>query len=55
MWIMYVVWAFNAPTESRVAAYALEHQCRADLAVVAKDTRIVKSKCEYRPDGAFRY
>jgi len=55
MWIMYVVWAFNAPTESRIAAYALEAQCRADLAVVAKDTRIVKAKCEYRSDSAFRY
>jgi hypothetical protein len=54
MWILYVVWAFSAPDESRIGAYPSESQCQADRAVVAKDDRIVKSKCEYRPDGAFR-
>jgi hypothetical protein len=50
MWVLYVVWAFSAPLESRTGSYALKSQCEAERVVIARDSRVKKATCVLRTD-----
>jgi hypothetical protein len=50
MWVLYVVWAFSAPLESRTGAYATKSQCDAERMVIAQDSRVKKATCILRRD-----
>jgi hypothetical protein len=51
MWVLYVVWAFSAPLESRTGSYALKSQCEEERVVIARDSRVKKATCVWRTDS----
>lgn len=51
MWVLYVVWAFSAPLESRTGAYATKSQCEAERVVIAKDSRVKIAACVLKTDS----
>ncbi len=55
MWVLYVVWAFSAPEESRVAVYADRAECMSVVASLKLDHRVERSRCVFREDWQYRY
>ena len=55
MWVLYVVWAFSAPEESRIGVYVDSASCQTEVAVLKKDDRIAKARCELRENFMYEY